>query len=259
MRLVTRVITLLGIAGAVLFSPAAALAAPPALSSQPKKLQLYGKLIDIRQAGTLLQLGANGSDIASTGRIYFRPGNTPEDAFFDGLPAIAAQWLALNPGAKATSVDVLQAKANSAAGAAVYAEQKGSGYAAFFSGSVTITGNLSSSAPKTARLQGPDGSPLYLFAREAPQSRYEDFGTVVVRGGRAEVPLDPTFREVIEPAADYNVFLTAQDGAARVAVGERRVDRFTVLADRDVTVAYNIAGVRRGYSDVRFTLKDVSP
>jgi hypothetical protein len=223
-----------------------------------KRLQLYGKVVEIRSSGgDILQLGAQGSDIASTGKIYIRPGGSAADAFFDGSPSVAAQWLSLNPSTQNTSADTLQLRANSTTGIALYAEQTGSGYAGYFSGNVTIVGSLTSTAPKPAQIERANAAPLLLFAREAPESRFEDFGTVALVDGRAIVALDPIFREATESSKDYHVFLTPQDGTALVAVENRTADSFTIVGNADVTVAYNIVAVRRGDSGIRFTLKDL--
>ena len=234
--------------------------AASAQAALPKRLQLYGKIVDIRSSGgDSLQLGANGSDIASTGTgpIYIRPGGSAADAFFGGLKDTASQWLSLNQTGRNTSADTLQLKANSATGIALYAEQAGSGYAGYFAGDVTITGNLTSTAPKPAQIDRPNGlPPLLLFAREAPESRFEDFGTVALVGGRATVTLDPIFREATEASKEYYVFLTSQDGSAHVAVQARRPDSFTIIGSADVTVAYNIVAVRSGDAGLRFTHKN---
>lgn len=239
--------------------------AASAQAALPKRLQLYGKIVDIRSSGgDSMQLGANGSDIASTGTgpgpipIYIRPGGSAADAFFGGTEDKAEQWLSLNQAGKNTSADTLQLKANSATGIALYAEQTGGGYAGYFAGDVTITGNLMTSEPKPAQIERPNGlPPLLLFAREAPESRFEDFGTVALVGGRATVTLDPIFREATEVSKDYHVFLTPQDGSAQVAVQARRADSFTIIGSADVSVAYNIVAVRRGDAGLRFTLKDL--
>lgn len=235
--------------------------AASAQAALPKRLQLYGKIIDIRgSGGDSMQLGANGSDIASTGTdlIYIRPGGSAADAFFSGTADKAEQWLSLNPTGKNTSADTLQLKANSATGIALYAEQTGNGYAGYFAGDVTITGNLMTSEPKPAQIERPNGlPPLLLFAREAPESRFEDFSTVTLVGGRATVTLDPIFREATEVSKDYHVFLTPQDGSAQVAVQTRRPDSFTIIGSADGVVAYNIVAVRRGDAGLRFTLKDL--
>lgn len=229
-----------------------------AQAALPKRLQLYGKIVEIRQAGgDSLLLGANGTDIGSTGEIFFRPNGSAADGFFDGTLNASSQWLSLNPTAKATSVDTLQLKANSTTGIALYAEQTGGGYAGYFAGSVNIAGSLTSTAPKPAQIDRPNASPLLLFAREAPESRFEDFGTVKLVGGRATVTLDAVFREAVASSREYHVFLTPQDQAANVAVESRRAGSFTIVGDADAMVAYNIVAIRRGDVGLRFTLKDL--
>jgi len=47
-----------------------------------------------------------------------------------------------------------------------------------------------------------------LYAVEAPQNWFEDFGSGQLEGGSATVHLEPTFAQTVNTGTDYHVFLT---------------------------------------------------
>ena len=104
------------------------------------------------------------------------------------------------------------------------------GLAGVFDGDVTINGALRVfGSPKNAAVKHPgDGSYRLLYCMESPESWFEDFGKATLKGGKADVALDPDFAALIH-TDDYYVFPVSHDAASNgLAVTAHRPDGFTV-------------------------------
>lgn len=86
--------------------------------------------------------------------------------------------------------------------------------------------------------------------------RFSDEGLARLRNGVARVELDPVFLETIE--GDYLVHVTPY-GDASLYVAEIGQDYFVVKArdgDPNVTFAWRLSAIRKGYVGVRLEAAD---
>ncbi|HEV2425307.1 MAG TPA: hypothetical protein VGZ29_10815 [Terriglobia bacterium] len=133
-------------------------------------------------------------------------------------------------------------------------------------GNLDISGNLTVAGSKSARVKLQDGRDVALYAVESPENWFEDFGTGQLRGGAAEVALDPEFLQTVDTATDYHVFLTPSGDCHGLYVAGKTASGFAVreLGGGTATVAfdYRIVARRRGFENVRLQevqLPQVSP
>jgi hypothetical protein len=102
--------------------------------------------------------------------------------------------------------------------------------------------------------------PLALFCMEAPEVWFFDVVRVPVKGKAATVTIDPLFVEVCEPNT-LAVLALAPDRlvkcAGNIIAKRRRVTRLRVCADRPTTITVTIAGIRKGFADIRFPARTV--
>lgn len=94
-----------------------------------------------------------------------------------------------------------------------------------------------------------------LYAMEAPQNWFEDFGSGQLANGQATVSLDPTFAQTVNASSDYHVFVTPKGDCRGLYVSNTTATGFEVreLAGGRSSVAfdYRIVALRRGFESVR--------
>lgn len=126
-------------------------------------------------------------------------------------------------------------------------------------GNLDISGNLTVAGSKSARVKLQDGREVALYAVESPENWFEDFGTGQLQGGKAEVSLELGFRQTVDTAAGYHVFLTANGDCRGLYIAHKTPTGFEVreLGHGNASVAfdYRIVARRRGFENVR--LQDV--
>ncbi|MGC1650032.1 MAG: hypothetical protein WA741_29765 [Candidatus Sulfotelmatobacter sp.] len=127
------------------------------------------------------------------------------------------------------------------------------------SGNLDISGNLTVAGSKSARVKLQDGREVALYAVESPENWFEDFGTGQLQGGKTEVSLELGFRQTVDTAAGYHVFLTANGDCRGLYIAHKTPTGFEVreLGHGNASVAfdYRIVARRRGFENVR--LQDV--
>ena len=101
------------------------------------------------------------------------------------------------------------------------------GTAGLFEGPVTITGNLVVNGQKSAAVPDANGELRRVFCMESPESYFEDFGRVTVRGGKAPVSLDKEFADIVH-RNDYDVFLTPYGECKGLSVRARGPQGFEI-------------------------------
>ncbi|MFF1867655.1 hypothetical protein [Streptomyces sp. CB03911] len=116
-------------------------------------------------------------------------------------------------------------------GAQAYAlwARSNSGSAGHFDGKVYVNGDLQVTGTKAAVIRSGDGSSRLLYAVEAPESWFEDFGFGRLVDGRAQVTLDPDFVAATEDGP-YHVFLTEYEAGSGLHVTDRTPTGFGVRA-----------------------------
>ncbi len=105
---------------------------------------------------------------------------------------------------------------------------------------------------KNAVVATRDGARL-LYAEEATEVLFADYGFGRLADGVAEVPIEPVFRQTIEADEPYHVFVQPY-GEVELWVSDRGTDGFTVRSrgpERDVEFSYRIVARRAGYARTR--------
>jgi hypothetical protein len=144
-------------------------------------------------------------------------------------------------------------------GNGLVAQATGAGNAATFFGSVVVNGSFTV-APgfaKSGSVLFPDGTVRRLYATEAPESWFEDYGEARLVNGRASVALDREFLLAVNTAAAYHVFLTPHTAEIEaLAVTVRAPDHFEVQANGKGEVAgtfsYRVVAKRKDIAGPRF-------
>jgi hypothetical protein len=148
------------------------------------------------------------------------------------------------------------------------ATTKGAGWTAQFSGTgPTSKGVYISTKPGNKGLQVAGGTKSAvvatsqgartLYAEEASEVYFTDYGFGRLQDGRAIIAVDPLFAETVNLEKDYYVFLQPY-GEAEVYVSETTPKSFEVRlrakdtqGDANVKFAYRIVGKRRGFEQTR--------
>jgi hypothetical protein len=145
---------------------------------------------------------------------------------------------------------------------------KGTGWAAQFTGSGTTSkGVYISTKPGNKGLQVAGGTKSAvvatsqgartLYAEEASEVYFTDYGFGHLQNGRATIAVDPLFAETVSLEKGYYVFLQPY-GEAEVYVSDTTPESFEVRlrardteGDANVKFAYRIVGKRRGFEQAR--------
>jgi hypothetical protein len=94
-----------------------------------------------------------------------------------------------------------------------------------------------------------------MYAVEATENVFEDFGTATLRHGRARVELDAIFAATVDTGQPYQVFLTARADTKGLYVSDWDAHGFTVQEAQGGTgsyaVDYRVVAKVRGYASVR--------
>jgi hypothetical protein len=144
-------------------------------------------------------------------------------------------------------------------GNGLVAQATGGGNAASFFGNVIVNGNFTV-APgfaKSGSIVFTDGSVRRLYATEAPESWFEDYGEARLVNGRASVPIPPDFAQAVKTSAPYHVFaMPHSEEIEALAVTVRAPDRFEVRANGKGVVegsfSYRIVAKRKDVPGPRF-------
>jgi hypothetical protein len=124
----------------------------------------------------------------------------------------------------------------------------GAGNAGYFSGSVWVTGSHTVQGTKSAVVPHPDGSFRRLYALEAPESLFEDFGRGTLASGQASVTLDPEFMATVR-SDDYGVFLTTEGDTRGLYITNKTATGFTVRENQggtsSVSFRYRVVAKRK--------------
>ena len=117
-----------------------------------------------------------------------------------------------------------------ASGAIAFAGSASPGnYAAYFTGTVVVSGQLVVSNPsyKSGVLKhSVDGTDRLVYCMESPESWIEDFGEGKLVNGKAEVKLDPDFAAVVQ-MDDYAVFLMPEGDCKGLFVTNKSAKGFS--------------------------------
>jgi len=123
------------------------------------------------------------------------------------------------------------------------------------SGNLQISGNLIVSGTKSSTAKLQDGREVALYAVESPENWFEDFGSAELVNGVAWVPLEASFAQTVNTAANYHIFLTANGDSNGIYVARKTAAGFEIRehggGTSNVAFDYRIVAKRRGYETVR--------
>ena len=143
-------------------------------------------------------------------------------------------------------------------GNGLVAQATGSGNAATFLGNVVVTGNLQVfGALKNVVIPFADGSLHRMYATEAPDNWFEDYGEAQITNGRASVRIAPDFLQTVNTTVPYFVFPVSHTfDIEGLAVTVRAADHFEIEANGkgrvDGSFAYRIVAKRKDVAAPRF-------
>jgi len=98
-----------------------------------------------------------------------------------------------------------------------------------------------------------------LYAMEAPENWFEDFGSGQLSDGSAEITLEPTFVQTVNTTVDYHVFLTPNGDSHGLYVLAKTPTSFEVREQgggtSNISFDYRIVARRKGYENIRLADK----
>jgi hypothetical protein len=119
-----------------------------------------------------------------------------------------------------------------------------------------VSGNLSCTGSKSAVVPVDEGTrKVALYAVEAPENWFEDFGSGQLSNGSAVVHLESIFAQTINSGVEYHVFLTPTEDCRGLYVSKKTADGFEVHEIGGGTSSagfdYRVVARRKGYEDIR--------
>ncbi|QLQ06185.1 MAG: hypothetical protein HZY76_09085 [Anaerolineae bacterium] len=117
---------------------------------------------------------------------------------------------------------------------------------------VVDEGNLEVGGTKSAVVDTQDGRRL-LYAEEAAEVWFADYGFDRLVGGSSKITIDPVFAQTVNLGQPYHVFVQVY-GEADVYVTDRSIVGFEVRlrqGDPNVEFSYRIVAKRLGFEDQR--------
>jgi hypothetical protein len=123
-----------------------------------------------------------------------------------------------------------------------------------------VSGDLECSGSKSAVVAVDGGARrVALYAVEAPENWFEDFGSGQLVNGSARVELESTFVQTVDTEMDYHVFLTPNGESKGLYVKQKTATSFEVRENEggtsNLAFDYRIVARRRGYENIRLADK----
>jgi hypothetical protein len=125
---------------------------------------------------------------------------------------------------------------------------------------IDVRGNLGCTGSKSAVVPVESGTrKVALYAVEAPENWFEDFGSGALSGGVAAIVLEPTFAQTVNTGIEYHVFVTAKGDCKGLYVANETAAGFEVHelggGQSNVGFDYRIVARRKGYENIRLADK----
>jgi len=126
--------------------------------------------------------------------------------------------------------------------------------------SIDVFGNLFCSGSKSAVVPVDGGKRrVALYAVEAPENWFEDFGSGQLLNGAATIALDSVYTQTVNTDVEYHVFLTPRGECEGLYVGATAAGTFEVRelhhGTSNIKFDYRIVARRKGYEDIRLADK----
>ena len=129
------------------------------------------------------------------------------------------------------------------------------GYGVYSDGNMKVEGKFTCTGTKSAVVKLKNGEGVSLYAVEASENWFEDFGSAKLKDGAAVVAIDPIYSETVNTEIDYHVFLTPRGECKGLYVTNQKGSSFDVRelngGKSDIPFSYRIVAKRKGYEDVR--------
>jgi hypothetical protein len=121
-------------------------------------------------------------------------------------------------------------------------------------------GNLTCSGSKSAVVPVENGQKMVaLYAVEAPENWFEDYGSELLENGAATVTLDLIYAQTVNTGMEYHVFLTPSGDCNGLYVTNKTANSFEVRelkgGHSNITFDYRIIAKRNGYEQIRLADK----
>ncbi len=120
---------------------------------------------------------------------------------------------------------------------------------------INVSGDLKCNGTITGVVDAGGAQKVALYAVEAPENWFEDFGSGLLANGSAVVALEPTFAQTVNTGADYHVFLTPKADCKGLYVTNETANGFEVRelggGTSNAAFDYRIVAKRKGYESVR--------
>jgi len=130
-----------------------------------------------------------------------------------------------------------------------------SGYGVYSKGNMKVEGALTVTGIKSAVVKLKNGESVSLYAVEASENWFEDFGSSTLKKGRALVQIDPTFAETVNTDKEYHVFLTPNGDCKGLYVTNKKGTCFEVRelngGKSGISFSYRLVAKRKGYERQR--------
>lgn len=125
---------------------------------------------------------------------------------------------------------------------------------------IDVSGNLLCTGSKSAVVPVNSGQKMVaLYAVEAPQNWFEDFGSGQLASGAATVQLGPTYAQTVNTTMEYHVFLTPKGDCRGLYVTNETPTSFEVRelqgGHSSIAFDYRIVAKRKGYEQIRLADK----
>lgn len=130
-----------------------------------------------------------------------------------------------------------------------------SGYAVYANGRLHVTGNFTAAGTKAAVVRLENGDGVRLYAEEASENWFADYGSARLQNGKAVIEIDPTFAQTVNTASEYLVFLTPEGDCKGLFIVRKGKQSFEVRelegGQSGIDFSYRIVAKRKGYEQER--------
>jgi hypothetical protein len=208
----------------------------------------------LARAATGITYGVYGQSKSSTGRGVFgfasRPTGTTFGVYGRSSSSSGRGVFGYAPATSGTATGVYGRVDSPTGWAGQFITTSGQGV--YISAPAAQPGLQVASGTKSAVVATSDGSRL-LYAEEATEVWFADYGFGQLHKGEAVVAIDPIYGETVNLKEPYMVFLE-EYGDAELYVAERTPEKFVVRVGRgdpEVQFSYRIVAKRMGYESQR--------
>jgi hypothetical protein len=192
-------------------------------------------------AGSLVVDGINNTDVNGVQAFAFGAGATGVYGEADGSGNMAVDGF---------SLDGIAVVGETTNGLSAHFAGTGGGFCNFDN-----AGNMGCTGTKSAVVPLNDGRQVALYAVEAPENWFEDFGSGELRAGTATINLDAEFVQTVNASVAYHVFVTPNGDCRGLYVAAKTASSFEVRelngGQSNISFDYRVVARRKGYEKLR--------